>query len=330
MPRDPSRCAKLVPRDNERLGITIDRNLDQPALALHDHILSLENVADPIARRLPAESFGVSEDATGFRHLAVAIFRDPLAEHFSDTIRSHAADSFRYMPPAHQPGGHYGAFSDRMSDFNDVSRALQAMAFGEFEKIVVSLAMPIPAARQNLLWANDWTIKHILLNFIEWIPQASEGLSNSCRDWLAPLWLSPLVLNVPGRTSKNLLLDKKHQALTAEGTRLLFGRMVYGLNTDLVGSSALLVEQHLLKSLHYSTLPVGCAVERKRSPVAINGTARGRPRKDGERKEVQELRKQGKSWRQIAIHLNGKTGQNKTAEAYRQLGKPSSNTSSKG
>lgn len=45
----------------------------------------------------------------------------------------------------------------------------------------------------------------------------------------------------------------------------------------------------------------------------------GRPRNDEVRTEVQKLRAQNKSWAQIQIHMNRKTGKMLTANAYRNL-----------
>jgi hypothetical protein len=45
----------------------------------------------------------------------------------------------------------------------------------------------------------------------------------------------------------------------------------------------------------------------------------GRPRKDIERRRVLQLKSQGKSWAQVQIIMNKETGQDKTANAYRNL-----------
>ena len=61
--------------------------------------------------------------------------------------------------------------------------------------------------------------------------------------------------------------------------------------------------------------------EERENQVSAAGRIKkgGRPRKDGERKAVLELRSDKKSWVQIARIMNKKTGQNKTKDAYRAL-----------
>src|ERR1017187_4875735 len=229
MPFDPRRWDDelFVTGDIENQRHIIERNLDQPALALYDYILSLENVADPFAKRLPAECFGVTEDISGFRDTVVAHFRTHLAEEIADAIYSQAEASSRDVQ-AHQPehNSRYGAFSDRVTNFKETARALQTSAFRQFEQMFASLRVTIPGVRQNLFWANEWTISHILLNFITWIPRVSEGVSNLSRNWLAPIWLRPFI-EIAGKHPHTLLVDIKQKALTAEGTRLLFARMTY-------------------------------------------------------------------------------------------------------
>lgn len=53
----------------------------------------------------------------------------------------------------------------------------------------------------------------------------------------------------------------------------------------------------------------------------------GRPRKDGEREMVRELKEKGESWKGIAEKVNTQTGQNKSPDAYRSLLKARSDTS---
>jgi hypothetical protein len=48
----------------------------------------------------------------------------------------------------------------------------------------------------------------------------------------------------------------------------------------------------------------------------------GRPRKDDERQRVLALRKENKTWRQIANILNVKLKQSKSPDAYRKLANP--------
>jgi hypothetical protein len=47
----------------------------------------------------------------------------------------------------------------------------------------------------------------------------------------------------------------------------------------------------------------------------------GRPRKDDFREKVRQLKADGKSWEQIRLLMNKKTGQDLTANAYRNLAK---------
>jgi hypothetical protein len=53
--------------------------------------------------------------------------------------------------------------------------------------------------------------------------------------------------------------------------------------------------------------------------VHLASKSTGRPRKDAERKLVRELKAKGETWKDIAAKVNGQTGQNKSAEAYRSL-----------
>jgi len=74
------------------------------------------------------------------------------------------------------------------------------------------------------------------------------------------------------------------------------------------------------------------------SPAPVNGKiahpvvskSTGRPRKDGDRELVRELKAKGQSWKDIAATVNAKTGQNKSADAYRSLFKNRSGAEKKG
>jgi hypothetical protein len=58
-------------------------------------------------------------------------------------------------------------------------------------------------------------------------------------------------------------------------------------------------------------------------PMNARANKPGRPRKDDDRKRVNELKDQGKTWNQIMQTINRETGQNKSKDAYRRLGGPS-------
>jgi hypothetical protein len=130
-----------------------------------------------------------------------------------------------------------------------------------------------------------------------------------------------------GQYGKPLVLSGQSRVrLTTERVRLLYENEMEERRLKLVAESVVRRNSYPAGEPLLGRAPAGNMRDRPEENHRAEANRQdphrprpGRPRHDEERARVRTLKDSGFSWEQIAIKINGETGQHKSAQAYRAL-----------